>query len=140
LAEVAGVEAKNMGALRARLRHLRNIGLPRLPQTGSGQPIAYSRRQVLEMMIALELEKVGHAPKSAALLAGSIVRMSPDGQHEGEDCYIVVVKGKPSYQMVHGWNGFMEIMRPAPDVFSVINVSGFVRKLDPALDRALAAG
>ena len=139
LAEVLNVKPKSMGAFRARLRHLRNIGLPRLPKPGSGQKITYTRRQSLELLIALELEKVGQAPKNAALLAESMARQSPYGQHKGEDCYIAVSENKPGYTVAFGLKPFMEMMGSAPDVFLVLNVSACVRKLDPALDRTLAA-
>ena len=53
------VKPKDIGAFRGRLRHLRNIGLPRLPKIGSGRAIDYSDRQALEMLLALELEDAG---------------------------------------------------------------------------------
>src|SRR5437660_355977 len=90
LVEVGKIAPADLGAFRARLRHLRNIGLPRLPKTGSGQHITYTRRQALEMMIAVELEKVGQTPRRAALLATSIVRQSPYGRHNGKDCYVMI--------------------------------------------------
>jgi hypothetical protein len=141
LAKVMNVGPKDMGAFRARLRHLRNIGVPRLlPNPGSGRPIDYSRRQALELLIALELENVGQAPKEVALLAGTIVRQSPYGWHKGKDCYAVISKSLPGVTMINGLRAFSEHMRErhAPDVGVLINVSACVRKLDPALDRALA--
>jgi hypothetical protein len=137
LAEVLDVKAKGLGAFRARLRHLRNIGLPRLPMPGSGQHIVYSRRQALEMLIAMELEKVGQTPRRAALLAESIVQQSP-GQHEGKDFYVAIIEGRPGYTGAFGLKVFREFMKSAPEVFLVLNVSACARKLDPALDRALA--
>ena len=139
LADVASVKPTDMGAFRARLRHLRNIGLPQLPNPGSGQPIAYSRRQALEMLLAVELEKVGQAPKSAALLAQSIIRQAPYGQHEGKDCYVTLSEVRPGYTMAYGRSGLSKMMAKAPPVLLTINVSACVRNLDPALNRALAA-
>ena len=151
LAEVMNVKPKDMGAFRARLRHLRNIGVPRLPNPGSGQPIGYSRRQALELLIALELEKVGQAPKKvalladsimqnkAALVAGTIVRQTPYGTYKGRDCYATVSEFRPEVTLAFGLKAFSELMKSAPDVFLVINVSACVRKLDPALTRALAS-
>ncbi len=146
------IKPKDMGAFRARLRHLRNIGVPRLPNPGSGQPIDYSRRQALELLIALELEKSGQAPKKVAVttetilqtkelarLAGTIVRQSPYGKYKGRDCYAVVSESRPGVTMAFGLRAFSELMKSAPDVFLVINVSACVKKLDPALNRALAS-
>jgi hypothetical protein len=129
-----------MGAFRARLRHLRNIGVPHLPKPGSGVQILYSRRQALEMLIAVELEKLGQAPKNIAVFAGSIVRQSPYGQHEGNECYIAISETKPGYTIMFGLNAFMEMMKSAPYIFLVINVSACVRRLESALDQALASG
>lgn len=146
------VEPKDMGAFRARLRHLRNIGVAQLPNPGSGQPINYSCGQALEMLIALELEKAGQAPKQVALttetiaqkkevvlLAGTIVRQSPYGKYKGRDCYAVISESRPGVTMALGLRAFSEFMKSAPDVFLVINVSACASKLDPALKRALAS-
>lgn len=139
LADVMNVKPKAMGAFRAQLRHLRNIGVPQLPNPGSGQPIDYSRRQALELLIALELEKVGQAPKTVALLAGAIVRQSPYGKYSSKDCYVTISESRPGFTIIFGLRSFLESMRSAPDIFAVINVSACVRKLDPALTRALTS-
>jgi hypothetical protein len=150
LADLMNVMPESMGAFRARLRHLRNIGVARLPKPGSGKAIKYSRRQALELLIALELEKAGQTPKNVALtsetilrkntalLAGTIVRQSPYGQSRGKDSYAVVSESRPGVTMALGLKVFSELMRSAPDVFLVINVSACARKLDPALTRAMA--
>ena len=136
LAEVANAKPKDIGAFRAKLRHLRNIGLPRLPSPGSGQPIAYSRQQALEMLLAMELGKMGQAPKSAVLLAQSIARQAPYGQRAGKDCYVTLSAAEPRYTTAFGLSGLSKMMATAPDVCLIINVSACVRKLDGALDRA----
>ncbi len=138
LAEVMNVKPKAMGAFRARLRHLRNIGLPRLPSPGSGRAIDYARRQALAMLIAVELEKVGQTPKQAAIMAESIVRQSPYGQHEGEDWYVYTSGHQLAYTMGRA-SAVTEMLKSAPPVLLLINISACVRKLDPALDRALAS-
>ena len=136
LAEVMHVRPSGMGAFRGRLRHLRNIGLPRLPKSGSGRAIDYSSRQALEMLLALELEDAGQTASKAALVAESLVRQSPFGQHSGKDCYACVVKEQPGFTMMDGETAFLEFLRTAPDTFLIINISGCVRKLHPALSRA----
>ena len=140
LADLAHVKPSGMGAFRAKLRHLRNIGLPQLPNPGSGQPIAYSRHHALEMLLALELEKVGQTPRNAALLAQSIVRQAPYGRHDRKDCYVTLSKTVPGYTIVFGLTKLRKTLDKAPAIFLLINVSACVRKLDPALDRALATG
>jgi len=70
LSRILGVSPTDAKAFRARLRHLRNIGIPTdLPKTGSGSQIAYTRDQVVEMLIALELAALGMAPRHAVILA-----------------------------------------------------------------------
>ena len=146
LAEVIGIGPNDMPAFRARLRHLRNIGVPRLPNPGSGQPIAYTRQQALELL-ALELETVGQAPKKVETtlqkeelvrLAKTIVRQSPYGKYKGKDCFAVVTESRPGVTLAFGVRPFLEFMKSAPPAFLVINVSACVRQLNPALDRALA--
>ena len=140
LAGVCKVTPRDMGAFRARLRHLRNIGLPQLPKPGSGQHIRYGERQALEMLLALEIEKVGHSPRNAALLAQSIVRQSPYGRHGRRDCYIVITEpDRPTYIQAFGRSALTKVLKSAPALVLIINVSVYVRKLQPALERALNA-
>jgi hypothetical protein len=137
LAEVMHVKPRDMGAFRGRLRHLRNIGLPRLPKSGSGRAIDYSPRHALEILLALELENAGQTARKAAFVAESMMRQSLYGQHDGEDCYVCVVRGQPGYTMAPGKKAFLEFLSKAPDTFLVINISGCVRKLNFALSRAV---
>jgi hypothetical protein len=140
LADVMEIRPKDMSAFRARLRHLRNIGVPQLPNPGSGQPIEYSRHQALEMLIALQLEIIGQSPRQTALRAGTIVRQLPYGQHAGKDCFALVSQTKPWVTLLFGPEQFCEAMNSLGDeAFLGINVSACVRKLELALDRAFAA-
>jgi hypothetical protein len=138
LADVMDVRRKDMPAFRARLRHLRNIGVPRLPRPGSGQMVEYSRQQALEMLISLELEKIGQAPKQIALFAPTIVRQSPYEPGSDNQCWAVLNKTKPWVNMAWYWDGFLELLQSADDVFVTINVAACIKKLDAALDRALS--
>jgi hypothetical protein len=140
LVDAAGVEPQAIDAFRARLRHLRNIGLPELPASGSGTHITYSRRQALEILIAIQLENIGHKPQSAAILSGSIVRQSPYGQHKGKDCYVIPSapsENRAQYRIMDGIAEVPKYMKSCPEIFTVVNVSALVRRLDIALDRSL---
>ena len=128
------MKPKAIGAFRARLRHLRNVGVPQLPNPGSGSPISYTHRQTLELLIALELERQGFSPKHVALLAPSIVHLSPYGQHEKADFFVALDQGKPGYS-AFGLEAFHEFLEKAPNAFLAINVSALVRELNAALDR-----
>src|ERR1700730_59676 len=65
LAEVFRVSPDQLSVFRGRLRHLRNINCPKLPKTGSGQPVLITREQAIEILIALELAALGVAPRYA---------------------------------------------------------------------------
>jgi hypothetical protein len=69
LADVFRVRPEQMNAFRGRLRHLRNINCPKLPKTGSGQPVFITREQAIEILIALELGTLGVAPRHAVEIA-----------------------------------------------------------------------
>jgi hypothetical protein len=73
LARVFRSTAEERPKLRARLRHLRNIGVPDLPRPGSGVKLSYTERQAFEMLIALGLELVGQTPRRAAQLSKDII-------------------------------------------------------------------
>ena len=137
LAEVMNVTPGGIGAFRARLRHLRNIGSPRLPKTGSGRAIDYSRQHALEMLLALELQRLGQTARRAALLAGSMVRQTPYGQYQGKDCFVCCQADSKEYATAYGLDVFMEMMEiSAPHTFLVINISACVRKLETVLANA----
>jgi hypothetical protein len=140
LVDVTRVQPEALGAFRGRIRHLRNIGLPELPDSGSGKHIAYSRRQALEMLIAIQLENIGHKPDCAAKLSQSVVRQSPHGQHKRKDCYIIPSAPSQSlvqYNIMYGIAALSRFMESGSEVFTVINISALVRRLDVALDRSL---
>jgi hypothetical protein len=88
LSRIFKVPPERAGAFRAHLRHLRNIGLPKLPTPGSGKQIGYTRDQLVETLIALELSALGISPKrilealtEQALLAEPKLPKSPGWQH-----------------------------------------------------------
>src|SRR4051794_27063212 len=90
LADALQIESEDMGAFRARLRHLRGLGLPNVPRPGSGRVVDYSWRQAFEMLLALELENIGKAPRIAKIVAESIGRTTSTSRAELPNGYIVV--------------------------------------------------
>lgn len=144
LADLVGVRPADIPAFRGRLRHLRNIGLPRLPTPGSGKHIPYSRRQALEMLIAIELENAGHKPNCAAVTSESIVRQSPYGQYNSSDYYVIPAspdENPAGYTAISGISSLCEHIsehiKSSRPVLTLINVSELVRQLDAALNRSL---
>ena len=67
LAEVLSIEPKERKSFKAKIRHLRDINVPRnLPRPGSGKDAECTFTQVLEVAFALALEKRGFTPRLAA--------------------------------------------------------------------------
>jgi hypothetical protein len=133
-----------MGAFRARIRHLRNIGLPpRLPQPGSGKQIPYTRNQALAILLALRLEEVGHTPETAArwavkILHSSAVQRLPGGQYEkGQDIYAGIIPGSEEPLTAMTKQAIAE-MSEYSAVISLLNVTRCMRELDSALNRTQA--
>ena len=62
LARMHDIHPSALKAFRARLRHLRNLGIPDLPKVGSGSRVAYSLDNAEELAFALELMQFGIAP------------------------------------------------------------------------------
>jgi hypothetical protein len=78
------VPEASLGAFRARLRNLRNMGIPNLPKSGSGTKIDYSRDQVIEILIALELSRLGIAPRYVGDIAKKVLERA--GELAVESC------------------------------------------------------
>ncbi len=88
LADVLGVPTERVGAFRARIRHLRDFGVPALPKPGTGSFIDYTAAMALELLVVLQLEAVGHAPKHIARMAAKIVaEWLPDGRSPTASAY-----------------------------------------------------
>ncbi len=62
LAAAFEIDAQKMPAFRGRLRHLRKHGIPNLPTVGRGGVVQYRYNDVVELVVALELEAIGVPP------------------------------------------------------------------------------
>jgi hypothetical protein len=62
LAELHAVPPKSRGALRSRLRVLRDVGVPSVQKVGKGSRVDYSFDDVFEMHLGLHLEHFGYPP------------------------------------------------------------------------------
>ncbi len=144
IAKTLEIKPGGIGALRARLRHLRSLGLLKLPTPGSGQRIGYSEDNAFVMLLALELEDVGLAPRFAATIAPSIARMhrslhravelSADG-----DLYAAVTpRGAKRWTALPTRAAFDEFLARERLGFCLLNVSLCARTLNRALRDAEA--
>ncbi|NMM46451.1 hypothetical protein HH303_18315 [Rhodospirillaceae bacterium KN72] len=64
LALAFGVDAAQAKALRARIQYLRKNGLPGVSGGGSGKFVAFTRMQVIELAVAIELQALGLVPSA----------------------------------------------------------------------------
>lgn len=70
LMRALNVDDERRPAFRARLRHLRNIGVPSgITATGKGKCIKFTETQLLELFIVLSLEEIGFSPAAATDIA-----------------------------------------------------------------------
>ena len=135
LVAALGIAPENLGAFRGRLQHLRKLGVPDLPRPGSGQTLEYDHRHALEMMLAVELENIGKAPRAAAMAASSILRIVGD---EPADVFIAFDRSDaPGYGVLTGRDVFRRwLEESAPRAFAIIDLTACVRALDSALAKA----
>ena len=135
LVDALRIEPGDIGAFRARLRHLRGLGLPNVTRPGSGRTVDYTWQQAFEMLLALELENIGKAPRIAKLVAESIGRMTGTTRAGIANEYIVVEPSLAAkYEILTGEEQFRRwLTSSAPRGFSVLNLSACIRALDAAL-------
>jgi hypothetical protein len=140
LADLMGQNTKEARkAFRARLRHMRNIGVPCIPKIGSGRRIAYTKAMILEMLLTLRLERAGFPPRVAALAAPKISELSTYA-NEGEDAYVFV--GTPEeggfLHYAKGDKALLRMAKSVPNPTILLKLSELLRELDKALEKVAA--
>jgi hypothetical protein len=144
LASFLHVESGGEKAFRARLRHLRNIGVPMgITEPGKGAVIRFTREQVFEMLLCLVLQSFGVSPSDARDLVRSIIkdwsntkraiRLSPnhDQQYklEGEDTRVVIFSSQEKLEFLLQDAS----INPEHPFYTAINLSMCERLLDRAI-------
>jgi hypothetical protein len=94
LADTFSIKEKGLGAFRARLRHIRNLGVPDVPQRGSGNTVIYKTADLLTAFVALELQALGCAPAVSAELA-TFARGHFDEVEWSDDDVFLMVRNIP---------------------------------------------
>jgi hypothetical protein len=149
LATVFNVTEPQLGAFRARLRHLRNLGVPRTDKVGSGNSISYSRDNALELLFTLEMEALNVPPRTAAGGYIGVVEgfLEAGPQYLGQDLYLVIVHGKdpfgkdPFGQQTGGFTTIVSLnvmskLLNEHEKLSLVNLSRSVAAFDLALAAA----
>jgi hypothetical protein len=142
------VDDTRLGAFKGRLRHLRNLAIPKVSKAGSGTHAEYSRLNAVEMAIALELQSLGKSPRQSAELAGS---WSSEIVHKMAEIsmplYLVLLPehmdlpiGETSEitLIAEGLKELLGFIEQVPSL-SVINASHLLHRLDQHLKEQAAA-
>jgi len=85
--------------------------------------------------LKVELQKIGQTARRAALVAGSILRMTPYGQYDGKDCYVCLQADRRENTSGTGIEQLMNVIKAGPPAFAVINTSACVNKLEAAFGK-----
>ena len=142
LCDVFGIEPEDIKPFQARIRHLRAIGVPDLPRSGSGKHIEYSFNQVLEVAFALTLASYGIAPRISAEIGPDIaktVRRMGTGSHHDDTYVILEPSGSSlSWEFVPGLSLLkfkIDSRCEDNDALLILNASSLVRKVERALSK-----
>ena len=136
IAQVLEIKSAGVPALRARLRHLRNMGLPKIPNPGSGRKVSYTTFQAMEMLIAVVLEYGGitsrNAVKLTPLIALECVTIEPISYNT---CVVLTyAQDELNITFVRGLEDLPYTLRYlARDSLFFVNVASYQQKLECAL-------
>jgi hypothetical protein len=150
LCDVFGIGEDGLTNFRSKLRHLKNIGVPRdLPRPGSGKKIQLTIDQAFQLAFAICLELYGMTPKLAANVGPDLVasvRWMSAGPHG--DFYAVFtrrsVEPEPMVELGMGYGILSslehlqaklkdELVDWGTDALLVLNVSNLMRKVKKEL-------
>ena len=111
LVQIFSIRETDLGAFRARLRHLRNLGIPNIPKRGSGNTVYYRRKDLLVTFVALALQSLGSAPTISAEIATFSARYLEKLGSQEEDTFLVVMHTSEARSEFIGW-----LVKSAPTV------------------------
>jgi hypothetical protein len=98
LAELHRVREDDMGAFRARLRVLRNMGIPSLPRVGKGARVEFSSEHVSELHLALTLGEFGLPPTRIVQIVDKVRELPDWPLHRPRGVWLVVsLRADPEY-------------------------------------------
>ena len=124
-------------SFRARVRHFRNLGLPRTDRPGKGQIIEYGRKDAFELLIALQLNVMGVSPRTAADAAWLIMEEKrPRLTGEDEQFYDVLLP-PPLEPLTFRCVGLEELMKELGGRFKgriVLNTTELANLLSAKID------
>jgi hypothetical protein len=135
------LDADDITNFLARIRYLRNVGVPHnMPQPGKGKPILLSIDQIMQLSFALCLEEYGVTPKRAAEVGPSMAMavkwMRIANPHD--DIYAVSGHGDEP-QIILGLERLQawikdEFTERKGDALIVLNASNLMRRVEQTLN------
>ena len=140
LARVCRIPAAELGAFKGKLRHLRNLGIPKVRRVGSGNRAKFNRSDVLTMRLALEFSTLGIKPAAVAGLTTKGLEHLEEHSKTvvGKDVYLIVFPAHPQgyiWLTAYGIEGVAKIAEKISATnFVTINLSRLVREMDMALE------
>jgi len=90
LVQMFAIKEANLGAFRARLRHLRSLGIPKIPKRGSGNTAIYRMEDLLTTFVALALQTLGSTPTISAEIAKFAAQYFEKLRSKDEEIFLVV--------------------------------------------------
>jgi hypothetical protein len=91
LVQMFSIRIASLGAFRARLRHLRKLGIPNIPKRGSGNTLVYRVEDIFTTFVALALQTLGSAPITSAIIARGAARHLRWLGSGAEEIFLVVM-------------------------------------------------
>ena len=151
LASIYWIYPAELKAFRAKLRHMRNIGIPSgLGEPGKGAVLRFSKQQVLEMLISLDLQASGWSPYDTSSVAKDMAQAWKDGQVSGaeeDDLYGVLgmhiggnaLAPKFGFIICEGTQEAVSMITQdrMARLSTIINITASAKALDKQLETAL---
>jgi hypothetical protein len=85
------IREASLGAFRARLRHLRRLGIPNIPKRGSGNIAIYRAEDLFTTFVALALQTLGSTPTISVLIGNVAARYFKRLGFEKDNIFLVVM-------------------------------------------------
>jgi hypothetical protein len=137
---VCSVPPEGVGAFRARLRHLRSLGIPKIEKVGSGAWAQFSFADAVTMRLALELSNLGVKPREIVstidqIKPGAISALANLIESDGEwDRYLFITFGVVIAMFV-SIKLVLEMSTMNVASFAAVNISKLMRELREKLPK-----
>jgi hypothetical protein len=141
LARTCRVPEADLGAFRAKLRHLRNLGIPNVEKVGSGSRAKFSRTDAIVIRLALEFAVYGVKPATTAAAVNGLKPteieniLNPPRELVGKDLFFLIIDGNVEGRLVT-----LEVIGTLANLYSAasfaaVNMSRLARDVNDELSQ-----